>query len=536
MVVYKTTNRVGWGMTQMRVGGVTEVAAELGVSRQRMAKLRERPDFPDPLGELAQGPVWDLDAIAQWSHSSLRRSAGRPSAAATRHTLGGRFVLEEPRIGQGGFADVYRAVDKKMSGRAPSVVAVKILRDVHELDVEVIRRFRRELRLLDEELHHPHVIPVLAHGETSEDGIWYAMPLAKGSLADEIDSFVGAPGKILDLTRQVCAGLAYIHQAGVFHRDLKPANILRTAEGTWAIADFGLASEAERKTTALTSTVRAGLGTVWYTAPEQWRNAKNADQHSDIFSLGKILQELVTGEAPVDDEIPPGPFRPIIEKAIEPRPERRYHSVGELLAALERAMGARDVQWESPEDVAARLTERVRGDQPDAADLEELLRWAQQLDENDIGHMEALTTVLPRLSIEWIQALWNMDARGFRRIFERYARYIAKASFPFAFCDDLADFCVRAIRETGDNAILRMAMAALPELGESHHRWHVQSTITTILQDIRDDETALVALEGLREASPTAVEWAMSDFTLRSLHPILRNGIGEIVGDLGQSA
>jgi hypothetical protein len=143
--------------------------------------------------------------------------------------------------------------------------------------------------------------------------------------------------------------------------------------------------------------------------------------------------------------------------------------------------------------------------------------------------------VLPRLLMPAIRELWDMDARGFRRIFERYARHIATAGFPFALCDDLADFCLRAVRETGDNAILRTTMAALPELGESHNRWHVQSVVTTILQEIRDNETALAALEGLREASPTAVEWTMNDFTLRSLHPILRNGISEIVGDLDHS-
>jgi hypothetical protein len=124
--------------------------------------------------------------------------------------------------------------------------------------------------------------------------------------------------------------------------------------------------------------------------------------------------------------------------------------------------------WELPRDVAARLSERVRGDLPDRADLEELLRWAQQLDENDQEHMQALTAVLPLLSVQSIREPWDMDARGFRRIFERYARHIAKASFPFAFCDDLADFCLWAIRETGDNAILRTTMAALPKLGESH--------------------------------------------------------------------
>jgi hypothetical protein len=244
----------------------------------------------------------------------------------------------------------------------------------------------------------------------------------------------------------------------------------------------------------------------------------------------------MTGEPPFDGEIPPGPLRPVIEKAIAARPEHRYSDVGEFLASLERAVGALAVQWERPDDVAARLSERVRVEKPDQADLKELLRWAQQLDENEQDNMNALTTVLPRLSTRSIRKLWSVDAHGFRRVFERYARYIARSSFPFAFCDDLADFCLRAVRETRDSVMLRTTVTALAELGGYHNRWHVRSVVTTLLQEIRDSETALTALEGLREASPTAVEWTMSEFTLRSLHPILRNGIGEIVANLDQSA
>ena len=163
----------------MRMGGVTEVAEMLGVSRQRLAKLRERADFPDPLGELVQGPVWDLDAVERWNGSDSRQSApGRPPAGIAARTLGGRFVLEE-KIGSGGFADVFRAADKKQGG----VVAVKILHDVAALSPEALRRFSRELRLM-EDLEHPHVVPVLGQGETEQEGVWYAMPLAQGSLAD----------------------------------------------------------------------------------------------------------------------------------------------------------------------------------------------------------------------------------------------------------------------------------------------------------------------------------------------------------------
>ena len=102
----------------MRMGGVTEISELLGVSRQRLSRLRERPDFPDPIGELAVGPIWDLDAIEAWKGSGSRQSsAGRPSASAAARTLGGRFVLEE-KIGSGGFADVFRAADRKQAGRS----------------------------------------------------------------------------------------------------------------------------------------------------------------------------------------------------------------------------------------------------------------------------------------------------------------------------------------------------------------------------------------------------------------------------------
>ena len=203
-------------------------------------------------------------------------------------------MLEE-KIGSGGFADVFRAADKKQGG----VVAVKILHDVAALSPEALRRFSRELRLM-EDLEHPHVVPVLGQGETEQEGVWYAMPLAQGSLADFMGQIAGNPPVILAVMRQVCAGLAYVHGQDIVHRDLKPGNILRTEAGIWAISDFGLAVETERQTTVLTSTMRAGLGSWWYTSPEQWKTARDADERSDIYSLGKVLQELVTGEPPVN--------------------------------------------------------------------------------------------------------------------------------------------------------------------------------------------------------------------------------------------
>lgn len=510
-------------MTTLRLGGVAEVADLLGISRQRVAKLRERADFPDPVGDLAQGAVWDLDAIEAWNGSGLRMSSGRPKNAVAARTVGGRFMLDEPKIGRGGFADVYKARDKKRPGRS-EYVAVKVLQDVAALDPEAVRRFKRELRLL-EGMEHPNVIPVLAHGETPEEGVWYAMPLAQGSLADAIEEFAGNEAQILDLMRQVCTGLTYVHAQGIFHRDLKPGNVLRTADGEWAIADFGLAVEVERNTTVLTSTLRAGLGSFWYTAPEQWRQARSADARSDIYSLGKILQELVTGEAPVNSEMPASTLRPVVEKATANNPTQRYPDVEAFIKALERATAAPGERWETPEDVAKRLFERVRVPKPAHAALEECFTWAKALDESNGDDMQALARVLPWISSWSIDQLWSDDSGSFIRIFERFADHVYESGFEWNFCDVLADFIRQAIEVTRNGKVLRSGVRALAELGARHNRWHVRDVLTTILQSVRSGEDALVAVEGLRGASASAVRWSINDFSLRSLHPVLRNGI-----------
>jgi serine/threonine protein kinase len=503
------------------MGGVTEVAELLGVSRQRLSKLRERPDFPDPIGNLAQGAVWDLDVVEAWHGAGSRSSrAGRPKAAEAARTLGGRFVLEE-RIGRGGFADVYRAADNKQGGQ---LVAVKVLHDVAMVEPEAIRRFHRELRLL-EALSHPHVIQVLGQGETSQDAVWYAMPLAQGSLLDALPELMGNQALVVDAVRQICAGLSYIHEQGIFHRDLKPGNVLRTQSGTWAISDLGLAVEVERQTTRLTSTLRQGLGSWWYTAPEQWLAAGSADERSDIYSLGKVLQELLTGDPPVNNEMPAGPLRPIVERATANRPERRYSSVAEFLAAVEGAVEARKGTWETAEDAAKRLLERVRLPRPADEDLAELLSWAQALDEDETDDMAALARVLPWISKGSVRRLWASDSEAFRRVFVRHSQHVATTGFAFEYCDVLADFARRAVEQTGDVTVLRAAVQSLAELGYSHNRWYVRDVLTAVLQAIRDTEFAVAAIDGLREAGKTAVAFSVSEFSLRSLHPVLRGDI-----------
>lgn len=507
----------------MPLGGSAEVAELLKVSAQRFATLRQRPDFPDPVAAIAQGPIWDLDVVAEWNGSGLRQTkAGRPKTEVATRTLGKRFVLEPDPIGDGGFAEVFRATDRKTA----DIVAVKVLRDTAAVDPESIKRFQRELRIL-ETLNHPNVVSVIGSGETDDENVWYAMPLAQGSLTDFVAKFDNQDQLIVAVMRQVCSGLSYIHAEGIYHRDLKPANILRLGNGDWAVSDFGLAVEAERGSSPLTSTLRAGLGSWVYAAPEQWARTRSADHRSDIYSLGKVLQELVTQQYPVNTEIPPGPMRSVIETATANNPDVRYQSVEQFQESLERAVHAHEeyTSYESQDQAAERLRDRMRSPSVTDADRIEMIEWAAALDESDYDDMGALTRVLPWCSRPSLKYLWSNHRATFRRVYQRFTDHIKGSPFDFPYCDVIADFCQRVVIETADSSILRMTTAALIGLGHYHSRWHVRDVLVEILQGVKSEEMALAAVEALRAARPDAVEWSISDFAVRTFPPAVRAGI-----------
>lgn len=210
--------------------------------------------------------------------------------------LGQRYELEEV-VGQGGMAHVYRARDRVL-GRP---VAVKVLRPEYSNDEVFVARFQREARAAAN-LVHPNVVAVY---DVGQDGDYYyiVMEYVPGpTLKDVIRE--RAPLTVefaLQVAEQVCAALEYAHRQGVIHRDIKPQNILlREDEETAKVADFGIArSRLDPESTA----ERLALGTVKYVSPEQARGVEVVPQ-SDLYSLGVVLYEMLTGQQPFDGDTP----------------------------------------------------------------------------------------------------------------------------------------------------------------------------------------------------------------------------------------
>ncbi|MFE4399294.1 serine/threonine-protein kinase, partial [Kitasatospora sp. NPDC056808] len=208
-------------------------------------------------------------------------------------TLAGRYRLVG-LLGAGGMGQVWRAVDERL-GRT---VAVKVL--ARPEDEDLVLRLDSEARAAAA-LSDPHVVAVHDVGEAPVNGsrvVYLVMELVEGrSLGEVLAEGLPAVDEVMAWGGQICRGLHAAHRAGVVHRDIKPANILLTADGRVKVCDFGIARRADALGHPLTGT-GAVIGTPSYMSPEQARGDAVIGAGSDLYSLGCLLYELLTGEPP----------------------------------------------------------------------------------------------------------------------------------------------------------------------------------------------------------------------------------------------
>ncbi len=275
-------------------------------------------------------------------------------------TIGAYRIIEQ--IGQGGMAVVYKAYEPALD----RYVAIKVLPEYFAHDPDFVARFEREAKAVAK-LDHPNILPIYGFGR--DDGLTYIVMryVQAGTLREMM-------GKPLDLrsaagiVRQVAEALNYAHQHGVVHRDVKPSNVLM-ADGKWALlTDFGLARMVESSAQLTKSGV--GVGTPAYMSPEQGRGLK-VDTRTDVYSLGVMLYEMVTGQVPYDAETPmaivlkhitaplplprkvnpgiPEVVERVILKAMAKTPDARFHTTTELADALDKAVAKLPLPAQRPE-------------------------------------------------------------------------------------------------------------------------------------------------------------------------------------------
>jgi len=266
----------------------------------------------------------------------------------------GRYRIER-KLGAGGMADVYLAEDQELGRR----VAIKILNSRHGNDDQFIERFRREAKNAAA-LNHPNIVSIYDRGE-AEDTYYIAMEFLDGRTLKELIVGRGAApiNVAIEYARQILSALRFAHRHGIVHRDIKPHNVLVDGEGRVKVTDFGIARAGTSQMTETGSIV----GTAQYLSPEQAKGGE-VDPRSDLYSLGVVLYELLTGKTPFDGETPveiamkhlsttpqpPSKLRPdvpreldmVVMRALAKNPDERYQSADEMEGDLERvARGAR---------------------------------------------------------------------------------------------------------------------------------------------------------------------------------------------------
>lgn len=270
-----------------------------------------------------------------------------PDVASLSAQLGAYEVLA--LIGRGGMGAVYRARQRSLD----RLVAIKVLPLEASADELFAARFQSEARLLAR-LQHPNIVAVYDSGSTADGHLYLVMELVEGS---DLSQMIRA-GKLpspqsLEIVARVCDALQYAHQRGIIHRDIKPSNILFSTDGVVKVADFGLAKLHDTADPIANPQTLTGMvmGTPEYMAPEQ-RLGGAVDQRADIYSLGVLFYEMLTGQVPrgawempskhsdVDQRVDG-----VVTKALQTEPAKRYQGAGEVRSEVDGIRDSKARPW-----------------------------------------------------------------------------------------------------------------------------------------------------------------------------------------------
>lgn len=267
--------------------------------------------------------------------------------------IGNRYeILEE--VGLGGMATVYKAKDHVLN----RLVAVKVLKDEFTTDTEFIKRFNTEAQAAAS-LSHPNIVSIYDVGHEDENNLYYiVMELVQGKTLKEIINSEGVLSWkwAVNIAMQIASALELAHKNGIVHRDIKPHNIIITEDGIAKVTDFGIAKAVSNSTITAFGTT---IGSVHYFSPEQAKGGFT-DAKSDLYSLGVVMYEMLTGNVPFDADTPvsvalkhmqeeakepielnseiPTAVNQIVVKAMQKEPTARYQNATEMLHDLGKAL------------------------------------------------------------------------------------------------------------------------------------------------------------------------------------------------------
>lgn len=383
-------------------------------------------------------------------------------------------------------------------------------------DADSIKRFQREVRILSK-LSHTRVVAIEAvHLDSAP--YWYVMPLYRTSLRELLPQLAGDRQRIATIFGAVLGGIQYAHEQGIIHRDLKPENILLNDDETVVVSDFGLGRALDAMTSRATGS-GAWIGTLGYMAPEQATDAANADARSDIFALGRMLYELLTGEPPgaVQDlpKLPVG-LASVVQRCTRTNPNERFQSVQELRDAFNLVAVSRRKPT-TAEQLLAMLGQVVAQHYATPEQTASLIDLIAQC-EDDGMLLHEFAVKLPEAAFK---SIYEANPEIGKLLIRRFAEAAISQGWPFSYTDEIGAACSRFYDATHDPEIKAEVTAAALAVGASHNRYYVMDVAARLLSDAREDATAQAVAHAVEPLKGQL--WSIEGrVNVAKLHPAIR--------------
>ncbi|AWM39811.1 Serine/threonine-protein kinase PrkC [Gemmata obscuriglobus] len=420
--------------------------------------------------------------------------------------------LDVSLIGEGGFGQVYLCTD---STTGQDYAKKKLLPGATPSEVE---RFVREVRLLSL-LDNEHVVKVVG-SHISSAPYYFVMPLYRTSLEKELWDISFQPSRAVPIFNRILAGVRHAHEHGVIHRDLKPQNVLMNTDEDCVVSDFGLGRQLDAETTRKTMTGDK-MGSLMFSAPEQFADAKDTDVRADVYSLGVIIYILYVGPIAyldVNHHKIPAHLRSVIRRATRPEREQRYATVAEMQDAWMTVSGQRTTASavEQMNAVIASLAKTT-----DATGLTDRLH---DLMVSNIDDKKVIFDAVMKLPV---QAVALMEARypdTFHTIIRTFAEVVADPfmNHGFDFMDTIGKQCRRLYDASGDVEVRSEILSCVYALGYGSNRWFVMRLFNDLVQQPKLPGEGMMLAERLQkhtewqEQAAKQLSAARLDFHLRA--------------------
>lgn len=367
---------------------------------------------------------------------------------------------------ESGFGQVFECEDEY-----GNKYALKVLKNNSEFGIQ---RFEREVRLLSR-LNHPNIVKIIASNLVA-DQKFYVMTLYQCSLTSVIPHLVNDYSRQLLIINSILSGIQYLHSEGVIHRDLKPDNILCNSDTDIVITDFGLGIQINSDSSTMTKTTV--FGTYRYCSPEQWNNSHEVDYRTDIYSMGKIIEDIVTNfgaNRNINSSI-----RMIIDKCTMQNREDRFSSIAELQNFINNVysllMGEDDLQ--QLDDALLRLSShQVSND--------ELIDLVLKLQEN--SDKEKTETFFSNISDSAYQFLERTNLVLMQGLVKSVCNYWDQEGWPFSYIDLIADCGSKIFRLSNNVDIKADVLYLIMDLSIYYNRWYAMGVVRNLFNEVWTD-------------------------------------------------